>query len=66
MWDPETGDVLADILPFSDDGVSSSAGPFYPLAIMPLVWKKDGHFASFSTVGIRCVLPPSPPRACIG
>ncbi|KAM5537753.1 hypothetical protein V8D89_008521 [Ganoderma adspersum] len=53
LWDPATGEVLADILPFSDDGVSSAAGPFFPNAVIPLVWKGDGHFASFSTVGVR-------------
>ncbi|KAM5537749.1 hypothetical protein V8D89_008517 [Ganoderma adspersum] len=53
LWDPVTGEVLADILPFSDDGVGGGTGPFFPMAVMPLIWKGDGHFASFSTVGIR-------------
>ncbi|PIL36388.1 hypothetical protein GSI_00076 [Ganoderma sinense ZZ0214-1] len=53
MWDAETGAVVADILPFADDGLSSTAGPFFPAAVIPLVWTADGHYAVFSTVGVR-------------
>ncbi len=53
MSDAKTGEVVATVLPFADDGVASNAGPFFPTAVMPLVWEADGHFASVTTSGVR-------------
>ncbi|PIL36413.1 hypothetical protein GSI_00101 [Ganoderma sinense ZZ0214-1] len=53
MWDAATGALVADILPFSDTGLHSASGPFFPEAVVPLVWKEDGHYAAFFTSGVR-------------
>ena len=59
MVDVKTGREVATVLPFADDGVTGGGaepGPFFPSAVMPLVWEEDGYFASVRTMGVRCVL----------
>ncbi|PIL36404.1 hypothetical protein GSI_00092 [Ganoderma sinense ZZ0214-1] len=48
-----TGEVVADILSFSDNGIVTDSGLSFPALIIPLVWRADEHFASVSTSGVR-------------
>ncbi|KAM5530163.1 hypothetical protein V8D89_016165 [Ganoderma adspersum] len=53
MSNPTTGEVVASILPFADNGIVTGAGLRFPSAVVPLVWSADGHFASMSTAGVK-------------
>ena len=48
-----TGEVVADILSFADNGIVSDSGLGFPALNMPIVWRADEHFASMSTSGVR-------------
>ncbi|EJF60034.1 hypothetical protein DICSQDRAFT_171520 [Dichomitus squalens LYAD-421 SS1] len=52
LTDPKTGEVVATLLPTADDGIISDSGEFFPSAILPYVWKADGHLASITVRGI--------------
>ncbi|KAM5533392.1 hypothetical protein V8D89_012942 [Ganoderma adspersum] len=52
MTDAKTGERVATILPFADDGIIGNSGVFFPEAVMPVIWDVDGHLASIRVTGI--------------
>ena len=48
-----TGEVVASILSYADNGVNSESGVRFPSSSMPLTWSADGHFASVFLNGVQ-------------
>ena len=47
-----TGEVVANVLSYADNGIRSNSGLNFPSSIMPLTWSADGHFASVSMASV--------------
>ena len=52
MSDAKTGKRVANLLPYSDDGVVSNSGIFFPDAAIPVIWDVDGRLAYIRNRGI--------------
>lgn len=52
MLNATTGDTVATILSFADNGVTADSGVIFPSSVMPLTWSVDGHFASVFLNGV--------------
>ncbi|KAM5533399.1 hypothetical protein V8D89_012949 [Ganoderma adspersum] len=52
MTDAKTGKRVATLLPYSDDGIVSNSGIFFPEAVIPVIWDVDGHLAYIRNTGI--------------
>ncbi|TBU37347.1 hypothetical protein BD309DRAFT_974233 [Dichomitus squalens] len=52
LTDAKTGEVLATLLPTTDNGIISNSGILFPSAVLPYVWKADGRLASIAVNGI--------------
>ena len=47
-----TGEVVANILSYANNGIATASGVNFPSSVMPLMWSADGHFASVFLNGI--------------